>query len=160
MLPNDRLQLRLQRLRITRGVPGNRHRRVEAQHVAALLLGPEREPGNDRGAAAGGEFRKAGSGARGNSEEVDIDHAATARAADAERRVVAAFGADCTLPLAAWAREQEDGQLRLTALLATPDGLHFARGEAVGTDPAAVAAACVAVLRQQGADEVLERIRG
>lgn len=89
-----------------------------------------------------------------------LDHAATARAADAERRVVAAFGADCTLPLAAWAREQEDGQLRLTALLATPDGLHFARGEAVGTDPAAVAAACVAVLRQQGADEVLERIRG
>jgi hydroxymethylbilane synthase len=89
-----------------------------------------------------------------------LDHAATARAADAERHVVAAFGADCTLPLAAWAREEEDGQLRLTALLATPDGLHFARGEAVGTNPAAVAAACVAVLRQQGADEVLERIRG
>src|SRR5436305_7936708 len=33
-----------------------------------------------------------------------LDHAPSARAADAERRVVAAFGGDCTLPLAAWAR--------------------------------------------------------
>lgn len=88
-----------------------------------------------------------------------LDHPPTARAADAERRVVAAFGADCTLPLAAWARE-EDGHLRLVALLATPDGRHTARGEASGTDPAAVAAACVEAMRSQGADEVLERIRG
>src|SRR5438132_1373222 len=35
-----------------------------------------------------------------------LDHAATARAATAERRVVAAFGGDCTLPLAAWARSE------------------------------------------------------
>ena len=37
-----------------------------------------------------------------------LDDAATARAADAERRVVAAFGGDCTLPLAAWARPEGD----------------------------------------------------
>ena len=88
-----------------------------------------------------------------------LDHAATARAADAERRVVAAFGADCTLPLAAWAREKDGGRLRLIALLATPDGRRSVRGEAAGTDPAAVAADCVAAMRHQGADEVLERIR-
>jgi hydroxymethylbilane synthase len=90
-----------------------------------------------------------------------LDHAPTARAALAERRVVAAFGGDCTLPLAAWARPEgtEDGALRLTALLATPDGQFSARGEAVGSDPAEVAAACVAALREAGADEVLERIR-
>ena len=88
-----------------------------------------------------------------------LDHAPTARAADAERRVVAAFGADCTLPLAAWARE-EDGRLRLIALLATPDGRHSARGEAAGTDPTVVAAACVEAMRGEGADEILERIRG
>jgi hydroxymethylbilane synthase len=92
-----------------------------------------------------------------------IDHAPTARAATAERRVVAAFGGDCTLPLAAWARPEgtagSDHALRLTALLSTPDGRHSARGEAVGDDPAAVADACVAVLREAGADEVLERIR-
>lgn len=88
-----------------------------------------------------------------------LDHAATARAADLERRVVAAFGGDCTLPLAAWARKEGDG-FRLTALLATPDGRHAARGEAAGTHPEEVAAACVDALRREGADGVLERIRG
>jgi hydroxymethylbilane synthase len=86
-----------------------------------------------------------------------LDHPPSARAADAERRVVAAFGGDCTLPLAAWARP-EDGRLRLTALLATPDGTHAARGEAVGDEPAEVAAECVKAMRENGAAEVLSRI--
>jgi hydroxymethylbilane synthase len=90
-----------------------------------------------------------------------LDHPPTARSAVAERRVVAAFGGDCTLPLAAWAREDgPDGTLRLTALLATPDGLHSARGEALGNDAIEIAEACVAALRENGADEVLARIRG
>jgi hydroxymethylbilane synthase len=88
-----------------------------------------------------------------------LDHTPTARAAIAERRVVAAFGADCNLPLAAWARE-EDGLLHLVGLLATPDGQHTARGAASGTDPHEVAAACVEAMRREGADEVLRRIRG
>ena len=89
-----------------------------------------------------------------------LNHAPSAQAADAERRVVAAFGGDCTLPLAAWARPEGHGALRLTALLATPDGRHFARGEATGDDPAQLAADCVAAMRAEGADEVLARIRG
>jgi len=92
-----------------------------------------------------------------------LDHAPTARAAIAERRIVAAFGGDCTLPLAAWARPDRsdgpNGALRLTALLATPDGLYSARGEAVGADAVEVAAACVAAMREAGAEAVLERIR-
>jgi hydroxymethylbilane synthase len=88
-----------------------------------------------------------------------LDHTPTARAAAAERRVVAAFGGDCTLPLAAWARPEGDG-LRLTALLATPDGRHVARGEAAGEQPEEVADACVAAMRADGAEEVLARIRG
>jgi hydroxymethylbilane synthase len=86
-----------------------------------------------------------------------FDHAPTARTADAERRVVAAFGADCTLPLAAWAREK-GGHLRLTGLLATPDGLHVARGDAFGDSPAEAADACVAAMRADGAEAVLARI--
>jgi hydroxymethylbilane synthase len=88
-----------------------------------------------------------------------LDHADSARAARAERAVVAAFGGDCTLPLAAWARLDGEGRLRLTGLLTTPDGSHFARGEGTGTDPLEVAATCVAAMREQGADEVLARIR-
>ncbi|HZF11318.1 MAG TPA: hydroxymethylbilane synthase [Thermoanaerobaculia bacterium] len=86
-----------------------------------------------------------------------FDHPATARAARAERQVVAAFGADCTLPLAAWARE-EGGRLRLTGLLATPDGVHAARGDAWGDSPEEAAAACVAALHADGADAVLARL--
>lgn len=88
------------------------------------------------------------------------DHAPSARAAAAERRVVAAFGGDCTLPLAAWAREADGtgGGLSLTALVATPDGRSSARAEASGTTPEEVADACVADLRRQGADEVLARL--
>jgi hydroxymethylbilane synthase len=89
-----------------------------------------------------------------------LNHPASARAAAAERRVVAAFGGDCTLPLAAWARpDGANGGLRLTALLATPDGRHVARGEAVGERPEEVAEACVAAMRADGAEEVLARIR-
>src|SRR4051794_2440893 len=90
-----------------------------------------------------------------------LDDPDTARAAEAERRVVAAFGGDCTLPLAAWARpEGEDGRIRLTGLLASPDGRQAARGEAVAASPREAADACVAAMRANGADEGLERIRG
>jgi hydroxymethylbilane synthase len=92
----------------------------------------------------------------------NLNHADSAHAAVAERRVVAAFGGDCTLPLAAWARPENDAgtTLRLTALLATPDGRHFARGEATGDDPDQLAGICVEAMRRNGADEVLARIRG
>jgi hydroxymethylbilane synthase len=97
-----------------------------------------------------------------------LDHPPTTAAAAAERLVVAAFGGDCTLPLAAWARWQAaaDGDsgntaslLHLSALVATPDGRHVARGEAAGAEPAGVAAACIAALRGDGAEAVLARVR-
>lgn len=88
-----------------------------------------------------------------------IDDQQTAREAECERRVVAAFGADCTLPLGAWARPDGDSGLCLTALLATPDGEHHARAEAAGEGVEAVAEACIEDLRQAGAEEILARIR-
>lgn len=87
-----------------------------------------------------------------------LDHLPSRRAAVAERQVVAAFGGDCTLPLAAWAREEASG-LRLSALLVTPDGTVAARGEGCANDPAAAAAECIAALRADGADEVLRQLR-
>lgn len=87
-----------------------------------------------------------------------LDHPATARTARAERAVVATFGGDCTLPLAAWARADEDGRLRLTAVIATPDGKRVARGEAVGDDAEAVADDCARALRAAGAEEVLAEV--
>lgn len=93
-----------------------------------------------------------------------LNHVATARAADAERRVVAAFGGNCALPLAAWARPavgaEDEGRLMLTALLASPDGARVARAEATAGSPEEAAAACVAAMRERGADEILDAIPG
>jgi len=87
-----------------------------------------------------------------------LDHLPSRRAATAERGVVAAFGGDCTLPLAAFARE-EGGLLHLTAFLGTPDGRRSVAADARGSDPEEVAAACVEALRAQCADAVLAALR-
>lgn len=99
---------------------------------------------------------KAGS----EAEEIcrTLDDGAARRAAVAERRVVTAFGGDCTLPLAAWARDV-DGGLLLEALLAMPDGTRLARGVGRGADPEAAADRCIAAMREDGADELLARLR-
>ena len=87
-----------------------------------------------------------------------LDHAPTRAAAIAERAIVSAFGGDCTLPLAAWARLARDG-FTLTALLAMADGSEIVRSEAVGSDADAVAAQCIERMREQGAAALLERIQ-
>lgn len=83
-----------------------------------------------------------------------LNHIPSAVAAETERRVVAAFGGDCTLPLAAWARIA-GGQVRLVAVLATPDGQRVARADASGGDPEAVAATCIDEMLAAGAEEIL-----
>ncbi|RMH19846.1 MAG: hydroxymethylbilane synthase [Acidobacteria bacterium] len=88
-----------------------------------------------------------------------LDHPPTVRAAVAERRIVAALGGDCTLPLAAWAEAGDGGAIHLRALLATADGERLARGEARGEEPEAVAAACLDALERDGARAVLEALR-
>jgi hydroxymethylbilane synthase len=84
-----------------------------------------------------------------------LDDAATARAARAERLVVAAFGGDCTLPLAAWARGVH-GALTLSVFLASRHAVRWLETTVEGRDPDAVAADAVASLRSQGADALLE----
>jgi hydroxymethylbilane synthase len=87
-----------------------------------------------------------------------LDDAATARAARAERAVVAAFGGDCTLPLAAWARS-EGTALTLSVFLASPDARQWLETTVSGDEPETVAAAAVDRLRLEGAETLLE-LRG
>lgn len=86
-----------------------------------------------------------------------LDHGPSRRAADAERRIVAALGGDCTLPLAAWATG--DDSLELIACLATPDGDAVARGEGRGPSADAAAEQCLQALRDDGAEEILRALR-
>jgi hydroxymethylbilane synthase len=88
-----------------------------------------------------------------------LDDAATARAARAERAVVAAFGGDCTLPLAAWARD-EGSALTLSVFLASRDARQWLETTVRGDEPDAVAAAAVERLRLEGAETLLELLTG
>jgi hydroxymethylbilane synthase len=100
------------------------------------------------------------SGSEAQELVLPLNHGPTAVAADAERRVVAAFGGNCSLPLAAWARPVggRAAALTLTGLLATPDGRRIARAEVTAGSPEEAAAACVTAMRDGGSGEILERI--
>ncbi|HKI85311.1 MAG TPA: hydroxymethylbilane synthase [Thermoanaerobaculia bacterium] len=88
-----------------------------------------------------------------------LDHRDTREAVAAERWIVAAFGGDCTLPLAAWARRNGNGGLVVSACLGTLDGTSMASAEATGESPEDAAQACVAALEANGARDILERVR-
>jgi hydroxymethylbilane synthase len=60
-----------------------------------------------------------------------LNHAATAQAVVAERKVSKVFGGSCQIPLAAFATI-EGGQMSLRAMVATPDGKRVATAEARG----------------------------
>lgn len=98
------------------------------------------------------------SGSRAETLCAAIQSRSSALASEAERHIVRAFGGDCTLPLGAWARWDDEGQLRLTAVLGTPDGLSLARGESIGTKIEEVAQACLEALRADGADQILKQL--
>ncbi len=85
-----------------------------------------------------------------------LQHAASAACVRAERAVSLALGGSCTIPLGAHA-ELSGAQLRLRALVATPDGKRVARVECVGAagDPEGLGARAATELRALGADEIL-----
>jgi len=69
-----------------------------------------------------------------------IDDEASHRALVAERALLEALGASCSVPVAGWAR-LEDGRLRLDGMLATLDGRVVLRTHETGEDPRALGAA-------------------
>ena len=69
-----------------------------------------------------------------------VDHAPTHCAVAAERAFLAALGGDCRSPVAAHARWQEDGALRLDAEIFSEDGAEHAAGHVIVTQPEAPAA--------------------
>jgi hydroxymethylbilane synthase len=85
-----------------------------------------------------------------------LQHDATAACVRAERAVSLALGGSCTIPLGAFATLEGD-QLRLTALVAAPDGKRAARVECAGpaAEPEALGARAAAALRARGAEAIL-----
>ncbi len=86
-----------------------------------------------------------------------IDHRETATAAMAERRIVRAFGGDCRLPLAAWARREGEAW-SVSAWIGKADGTRSLRADAHDEDATQAADHCVHQLREQGAEELLPEL--
>jgi hydroxymethylbilane synthase len=67
-----------------------------------------------------------------------IEHGPSRRAVDTERAWLAEVGGGCDLPVGAHARIVDDGGIRLTAMIATPDGRVMLRDSDEGDDPVAL----------------------
>lgn len=84
---------------------------------------------------------------------------ASSRCVRAERAVNRALGGNCTIPLGAYA-ELRGQTLRLRALVGAPDGRRMARAECEGpaADPEALGLRAAALLREQGAQQILDAL--
>jgi hydroxymethylbilane synthase len=87
-----------------------------------------------------------------------LNDSVAARCVSAERAVSRHLGADCSLPIAAYATERL-GQIELRALVASAAGERVLRCAVTGHDPDAVGARAAAELRRQGADGILADLR-
>jgi hydroxymethylbilane synthase len=85
---------------------------------------------------------------------------AEARAATTcERALLNKLGGGCQVPIGAFA-ESKDGMLRLTAVVARPDGSTVLRETADGSDPVALGEKVGDVLLERGAKHILEDVYG
>jgi hydroxymethylbilane synthase len=87
-----------------------------------------------------------------------LDDEQTARCVRAERAVSRGLGGNCSVPLGAFA-EPAGAELRLRALVASPDGRRVLRAELRGADAEALGDAVAADLLARGAREILQ-LRG
>jgi hydroxymethylbilane synthase len=87
-----------------------------------------------------------------------LDDAVSHAALDAERSVMWRLGGGCALPLGAYA-EPIDGGLKLTAVIAVPDGSEILRVERSAESPEGVAGLVAKDLIDGGAERILDQAR-
>jgi hydroxymethylbilane synthase len=94
-------------------------------------------------------------------EAAAITHADTADCVIAERAVLVRLGADCNVPLAAYAQHTRRGTLRLRALLAASDGAQILRAELEGaaSEAAALGTRAAEQILREGGQELLAQLR-
>jgi hydroxymethylbilane synthase len=86
-----------------------------------------------------------------------LDHAKTRVAVDAERALLATLGGGCQVPVGALALVA-GGEIRMRAIVASPDGSRVLRGGQVGFDPVKVGTELGERLLSQGAREILDEV--
>ena len=86
----------------------------------------------------------------------------TERAVRAERRFLGLLNGGCQVPIGAYAEAEsgeEQSTVRLTAMVASPDGATVLRTEAAGTDPLEVGSRAAQELLARGAGRILDEAR-
>ncbi|MET3131496.1 hydroxymethylbilane synthase [Oxalobacteraceae bacterium GrIS 1.11] len=126
-----------------------------AQRIRALLEPEHSLPAAGQGAMAI-EIAHRSDGVDLLALLAPLNHAATAQAVAAERKVSKVFGGSCQVPLAAFATV-DGATMRLRAMVATPDGLRVASADLEGpTDQAEqLGERVAALLRAQDAAAIL-----
>ena len=88
-----------------------------------------------------------------------LDDRAARRATAAERELLRTLGGGCQVPIGAYA-EAVDGALRLTAVVAQPDGSEVLRDQQTGNDPEELGTRVGRALLASGADGILRAVYG
>ena len=88
-----------------------------------------------------------------------LDHPPTRRVVDCERRLLSALGGGCQVPIGAHA-EARGNALRLTAIVARPDGTEVLRESVTGDDAHQLASSVAQALFARGAKRILDDVYG
>jgi len=88
-----------------------------------------------------------------------LDDIASRRTTAAERALLRTLGGGCRVPIGAYA-EAVDGALKLTAIVAQPDGSEVLREQQTGSDPEELGARVGKRLLARGADAILRAVYG
>lgn len=88
-----------------------------------------------------------------------LDDAPTRSACLAERALLRTLGGGCQVPIGAYA-EAVNGRLRLSAVVARPDGSRLLREQQTGADPEKLGVAVGRALLKKGADQILQEVYG
>jgi hydroxymethylbilane synthase len=86
-----------------------------------------------------------------------LDDAAARATTTCERALLNKLGGGCQVPIGAFA-EAANGALRLTAIVATPDGSIILRETQAGNDPIALGEHVGTTLLERGADRILQDV--
>lgn len=83
----------------------------------------------------------------------------TDKAVNAERAFLDKMDGSCQVPIGGYARIIENGEIELTALVASPDGKILYNEIIKGTDPVKVGVKAAESLIEQGASELIEKVK-
>ncbi|WP_280769811.1 hydroxymethylbilane synthase [Salipaludibacillus daqingensis] len=88
-----------------------------------------------------------------------INDAKTARTVAAERSFLHTVEGGCQVPIAGYAQLESDGDVSLTALVASPDGKLIFKESIKGDDPVAIGKQAAEKMLSEGAKEVLDKVK-